>query len=189
MLTRRSLLKTGAAAAASALALPALARGGPIRIGYVSPQSGPLSAFAQADANVIGTVVESAAAQGIAVEGIVKDCLPNPNRAAEVARELHLIGVATPPDAAFSVVDWTAFVIVITVIGGIGTLPGPVVGVVVFSPLQRALADYSTVYLIILGLIGIAVMLFARKGIWGVFTACTGIERLPLRHPAPRRAR
>jgi len=92
------------------------------------------------------------------------------------------------PDAAFSVIDWTAFVIFITVIGGIGTLPGPVVGVVVFYTLQRALADYGTLYLIILGLIGIAVMLFARKGLWGVFTARTGIEILPLKHRAPRRA-
>ena len=40
------------------------------------------------------------------------------------------------PDAAFSVIDWTAFVIFITVIGGIGTLPGPIVGVIVFYALQ-----------------------------------------------------
>lgn len=91
------------------------------------------------------------------------------------------------PDAAFSVVDWTAFVIFITVIGGIGTLPGPVVGVIVFYALQRTLADYGTVYLIVLGLIGISVMLFARKGLWGMFSARTGIELLSLRHPAPRR--
>ncbi|ATG47070.1 branched-chain amino acid ABC transporter permease [Celeribacter ethanolicus] len=88
------------------------------------------------------------------------------------------------PDAAFSVVDWTAFVIFITVIGGIGTLPGPVVGVLVFYILQRALADYGTVYLIVLGLIGIVIMLFARKGLWGMFTEKTGIELLPLRHRA-----
>jgi ABC-type branched-chain amino acid transport system, permease component len=86
------------------------------------------------------------------------------------------------PDAAFSVVDWTAFVIFITVIGGIGTLPGPVVGVLVFYILQRVLADYGTVYLIVLGLIGIVIMLFARKGLWGMFTEKTGIELLPLRH-------
>lgn len=91
------------------------------------------------------------------------------------------------PDAAFSVVDWTAFVIFITVIGGIGTLPGPIVGVIVFYALQRTLADYGTVYLIVLGLIGISVMLFARKGLWGMFSARTGIELLSLRHPAPRR--
>ena len=89
------------------------------------------------------------------------------------------------PDAAFSVIDWTAFVIFITVIGGIGTLPGPIVGVVVFYALQRLLADYGTVYLIVLGLIGIAVMIFARRGLWGLFTDRTGIDLLPLRHRPP----
>lgn len=92
------------------------------------------------------------------------------------------------PDAAFSVIDWTAFVIFITVIGGIGTLPGPIVGVVVFYALQRLLADYGTVYLIVLGLIGIAVMIFARRGLWGLFTDRTGIDLLPLRHRPPRAA-
>lgn len=90
------------------------------------------------------------------------------------------------PDAAFSVIDWTAFVIFITVIGGIGTLPGPIVGVLVFYALQRLLADYGTVYLIVLGLIGIAVMIFARRGLWGVFTDRTGIDLLPLRHRPPK---
>ena len=35
------------------------------------------------------------------------------------------------PDAAFSVIDWTAYVIFIVVIGGIGTIEGPIVGVLV----------------------------------------------------------
>lgn len=89
------------------------------------------------------------------------------------------------PDAAFSVVDWTAFVIFITVIGGIGTLPGPIVGALVFYVLQRSLADYGTVYLIILGLVGIAVMLFARRGLWGLFTDRTGVDPMPLGHRPP----
>ncbi len=92
------------------------------------------------------------------------------------------------PDAAFSVIDWTAFVIFVTVIGGIGTLPGPIVGVVVFYALQRLLADYGTAYLIVLGLIGIAVMLFARRGLWGMFTDRTGFDLLPLTHQPPRAA-
>lgn len=90
------------------------------------------------------------------------------------------------PDAAFSVIDWTAFVIFITVIGGIGTLPGPIVGVIVFYALQRLLADYGTIYLIVLGSLGIAVMLFARRGLWGMFTDRTGIDLLPLSHSPPR---
>ena len=40
------------------------------------------------------------------------------------------------PDAAFSVLDWTAYVIFIVVIGGIGTIEGPIVGAVVFYVLQ-----------------------------------------------------
>ena len=48
MFTRRNLLKSGAAIAASSLALPAIAAGIKIKIGYVSPQSGPLSAFSKA---------------------------------------------------------------------------------------------------------------------------------------------
>ena len=90
------------------------------------------------------------------------------------------------PDAAFALIDWTAYVIFIVVIGGIGTLPGPIVGVAVFYALQRLLADYGTVYLIVLGLIGIAVMLFARRGLWGLFSQWTGIELLTLRQRPPR---
>ena len=36
------------------------------------------------------------------------------------------------PDAAFSVNDWTAFVIFSVVIGGIGTIEGPIIGTLVF---------------------------------------------------------
>jgi branched-chain amino acid transport system substrate-binding protein len=104
MLSRRSFLKTGAAVTASAIALPAFAKGTTIKIGYVSPQSGPLSAFAQADAYVIENFIKAAAAEGISVEVIAKDSQSNPNRAAEVARELivrdevHMICVASTPE-------------------------------------------------------------------------------------------
>lgn len=90
------------------------------------------------------------------------------------------------PDAAFSVIDWTAFVIFIVVIGGIGTLPGPIIGVIVFYALERLLADYGSLYLIVLGMIGIVIMLFARTGLWGLFIARTGFDPLPLGHRAPR---
>ena len=85
------------------------------------------------------------------------------------------------PDAAFSVIDWTAYVIFIVVIGGIGTVEGPIVGVVVFFLLQNLLADYGSWYLLILGLIGILIMLFAPRGLWGLFTDRTGIQLFPVR--------
>lgn len=85
------------------------------------------------------------------------------------------------PDAAFSVTDWTAYVIFITVIGGIGTIEGPIIGVLIFFALQTLFADYGSTYLLALGLIGIIVMLFAPRGLWGLFSAKTGIQLFPIR--------
>jgi len=85
------------------------------------------------------------------------------------------------PDAAFSVTDWTAYVIFIVVIGGIGTIEGPIVGVLVFFALQKLLADFGSIYLMVLDLIGIVVMLFAPQGLWGLFASRTGIQLLPVR--------
>ena len=85
------------------------------------------------------------------------------------------------PDAAFSVTDWTAYVIFIVVIGGIGTIEGPILGVLVFFALQTLLADYGSWYLLLLGLLGISVMLFAPRGLWGLITQRTGVELFPVR--------
>jgi len=84
------------------------------------------------------------------------------------------------PDAAFSVNDWTAFVIFIVVIGGIGTLEGPIIGVIVFFLLRETLADLGTGYLLILGVVAIVVMLKAPKGLWGLIKDRTGLELFPL---------
>ena len=89
------------------------------------------------------------------------------------------------PEAAFSVNDWTAFVIFVAVIGGIGTLEGPIVGAIAFFLLREALADYGAVYLVILGLIAIATMLVAPKGIWGYASQRLGLTALPIRQTPP----
>jgi branched-chain amino acid transport system permease protein len=84
------------------------------------------------------------------------------------------------PDAAFSVNDWTAFVIFITVIGGIGRIEGPIVGTLVFFALRQTLADLGTIYLMMLGLAAIVIMLAAPKGIWGMVVARFGWQLFPL---------
>lgn len=108
MLTRRDLLKsaaaTGALAATSGLAMPALAQGAPIKLGYVSPQTGPLAAFAEADKFIIDGFMAATKAVGLNYEVVVKDSQSNPNRAAEVAKELivsdevNLVLVASTPE-------------------------------------------------------------------------------------------
>ncbi len=84
------------------------------------------------------------------------------------------------PDAAFSVNDWTAFVIFIVVIGGIGTIEGPIIGTIVFFALRETLADLGTTYLVVLGVVAIVVMLKAPKGIWGLLRARFDLQLFPL---------
>jgi branched-chain amino acid transport system permease protein len=84
------------------------------------------------------------------------------------------------PDTAFSVNDWTAFVIFITVIGGIGRVEGPIIGTIVFFILRQTLADLGSLYLLMLGVVAIAVMLKAPKGIWGLVADRYGWQLLPL---------
>jgi branched-chain amino acid transport system permease protein len=71
------------------------------------------------------------------------------------------------PDAGFSINDWTVVVIFMVVIGGIGTIEGPFIGMLIFIVLRELLADYGTYYLILLGLIAIVIMLKAPSGLWG----------------------
>jgi branched-chain amino acid transport system permease protein len=84
------------------------------------------------------------------------------------------------PDTAFSVNDWTAFVIFITVIGGIGRVEGPIIGTIVFFVLRQTLADLGSLYLLMLGAVAIAMMLLAPKGIWGFLAERFGWQLLPL---------
>ena len=84
------------------------------------------------------------------------------------------------PDAAFSVNDWTAFVIFIVVIGGIGTIEGPIIGTLIFFALRETLADLGTVYLMVLGVVAILIMLRAPKGLWGLVRARFDLQLFPL---------
>lgn len=84
------------------------------------------------------------------------------------------------PDAAFSVNDWTAFVIFIVVIGGIGTIEGPIIGTLVFFALRETLADLGTIYLLVLGFVAILVMLKAPNGIWGFIRDRFDIQLFPV---------
>jgi len=84
--------------------MPAIAQGRAVKIGYVSPQTGPLAAFAEADQFTLDVFREVTGKLGLDIEVIVKDSQSNPNRAADVARELivddeiNLMVVASTPE-------------------------------------------------------------------------------------------
>jgi branched-chain amino acid transport system substrate-binding protein len=108
-LDRRTVLKSAVAAAAT-MAAPSVHAARTLRLGYVSPQTGPLAAFAEADNFVISGFLDQVkgglkiGSETHAVEVIVKDSQSNPSRAADVARELivgskiDLMLVASTPE-------------------------------------------------------------------------------------------
>jgi branched-chain amino acid transport system substrate-binding protein len=122
---RREFLRIGSAGAVAALALPgrrpdsavAQTKGRALRIGYVSPQTGPLAGFGEADTFVIAGI-RRAVAKGLTardrahpVEILVRDSQSDPNRAAEVASRLilsdrvDLMLVASTPETTNPVSD------------------------------------------------------------------------------------
>jgi len=90
------------------------------------------------------------------------------------------------PEAGFSVNDWTVVVIFMVVIGGIGTLEGPTIGVLIYFGLRELLADYGTWYLILLGGVAVAIMLKAQEGLWGTVAKRFDIHLISVRRRLTR---
>src|SRR6185312_9746389 len=84
------------------------------------------------------------------------------------------------PEAGFSINDWTVVVIFMVVIGGIGTIEGPFIGMLIYILLRELLADYGTYYLILMGVLAIAIMLKAPYGIWGWVIQRYGLQLFPV---------
>jgi branched-chain amino acid transport system substrate-binding protein len=116
--SRRRVLQGGAAAlAVGTLGFPAIAAQKTFKIGYVSPHTGPLAPFGEADAFVLGNVRKvfaggvKMAGTSYPVEIITKDSQSNPNRASEVAADLilkdnvDLMLVASTPETTNPVSD------------------------------------------------------------------------------------
>jgi branched-chain amino acid transport system permease protein len=87
---------------------------------------------------------------------------------------IHAVYLGTiEPYSIFSI-DWTTTAISIVIIGGIGTLIGPIIGAAFVTLLAEWLADYQMIHLIITGLIMILIIRFLPAGIWGQ------LRRIPL---------
>lgn len=103
---------------------------------------------------------------------------------------IYLQKARVSPDAAINVVDQTAAVIFIVVSGGIGTIEGPIIGVLIFFLLQTCRADLGTHYLIVLGATAIMVMLVAPNSIWGILSerGVGAVFPTRRRHPGDRQS-
>jgi branched-chain amino acid transport system permease protein len=84
-------------------------------------------------------------------------------------------------DSAFSVLRWTALVIFVAVIGGVGSTVGPIVGVLVFWAIDEQLADAETWRFIVLGAVAAVLAIVAPRGIWGLVQRWRPVQLFPVR--------
>ena len=85
--------------------------------------------------------------------------------------------------------NWVAYMMFIAMIGGIGTLKGPIIGTVIFFGLRELITDQLRFsagwYLVALGLVAVIVMLWSPRGMWPPLRDRFGLKLLGVGRRAP----
>jgi branched-chain amino acid transport system permease protein len=92
------------------------------------------------------------------------------------------------PAAAFDV-NWVVYMMFIVIIGGIGTLEGPIIGIGIFFSLREIMTDQLDIsagwYLVALGVPAVVIMLWSPRGLWPEIRDRLGVRLLSVRRMAP----
>ena len=83
------------------------------------------------------------------------------------------------PQSIFGV-QWSAYLIFMVLVGGLGTFEGPIIGAILFFVIQHQFADLGAWYLIGLGVIAVAFALFLPRGLWSLINDRLHIRLLPV---------
>ncbi|MEZ3162172.1 branched-chain amino acid ABC transporter permease [Microbacterium sp. BWT-B31] len=93
---------------------------------------------------------------------------------------IQALGVASP-NVIFSV-NYSAFMIFMVLIGGIGTIEGPIIGALIYFVMDIYLSQLGLWYLVILGVLAIAITLYLPRGIWGAVEGRWRVSVFPIGH-------
>jgi branched-chain amino acid transport system permease protein len=83
------------------------------------------------------------------------------------------------PTNAFNL-NWAAEMLFASMIGGLGTIEGPILGCVIFFVLQQSLQNLGAWYLIIFGTLAMVVAIWQPRGLWGALRDQLHFELLPV---------
>lgn len=83
------------------------------------------------------------------------------------------------PHTYFSV-QWTAYMIFMTLVGGLGTFEGPILGAVIFFLIETIFGGSGAWYLVGLGASALLFSLFFPRGIWGALMTRFGLQLMPV---------
>jgi branched-chain amino acid transport system permease protein len=83
------------------------------------------------------------------------------------------------PSSAFSI-QYSVYMLFMVLIGGIGTIEGPIIGAILLFALQEWLSADGAWYLVIVGGLAVGATLIASRGIWGLASERFGWSLLPV---------
>ncbi|WP_298854610.1 branched-chain amino acid ABC transporter permease [uncultured Ruegeria sp.] len=83
------------------------------------------------------------------------------------AGALWLASASNFQPRAFFGVQWTAYMLFMVLVGGLGRIEGAIIGAVLFFVIETFFAAYGAWYLVGLGAVAVFFALFLPKGVWG----------------------
>lgn len=93
---------------------------------------------------------------------------------------IYIFQIYIQPYKAFGI-DWTVIIAFIVIIGGIGTIEGPIAGTFIYVLLSQWLAEFGHISMLLLGIIAIIIILVAPMGIMGTLQKKFNFEVISLR--------
>jgi branched-chain amino acid transport system permease protein len=99
---------------------------------------------------------------------------------AALAGALWLATTITFQPKTYFSVQWTAYMIFMVLVGGLGTFEGPIIGAVIFFLVEAFFGADGVWYLIGLGATALIFALFLPRGLWGWVEARFGLRLLPV---------
>jgi branched-chain amino acid transport system permease protein len=76
--------------------------------------------------------------------------------------------------------QWASVCVFIVMVGGIGSIEGPIIGALIYFIADRFFSQYGATYMVVLGIITVLVALYARGGVWGLICRVSDAPWFPV---------
>ena len=123
---------------------------------------------------------EAAASLGVEVLATKRIIFVIAGAGCGMAGALWLATTITFEPATYFGVQWTAYMIFMALVGGLGTFEGPILGAIIFFLIELFFGASGIWYLVGLGAAALVFALFLPRGIWGLVQDLWGVRLLPL---------
>ncbi len=123
---------------------------------------------------------EAAASLGVRVLAAKRVLFVVAGAGCGLAGTLTLATAVSFQPATYFGVQWTAYMIFMALVGGLGSFEGPIIGAVVFFVLESVFGASGVWYLVGLGATAVVFALYLPRGLWGTLEQRFGIRLLPV---------